>query len=198
MNKGQVVYIQVTGNNASDYGPFKLSVELEKEGSSLATAIYLGADAKEEVSGSTVGYSDTYINTRCNGNVTADGPDVVRVAAWPGLAWFVVHCRCTLPQYSLDRSACSAVLRCSAVCMHMCALLLLGAAQGELPATHLAACPPAPLQFYSYSAPIAGMVKVKACGTGSFDAKVVIMKDSGVAGVPNVVVACGSCSEPAV
>ena len=42
------------------------------------------------------------------------------------------------------------------------------------------------------------MVKVKACGTGSFDAKVVIMKDSGKEGVPNIVVACGSCSKPAV
>ena len=58
-------------------------------------------------------------------------------------------------------------------------------------------CRPRLLQFYSYSAPTAGMLKVKACGTG-FDAKVVIMMDSGVEGEGNKVVACGSCTKPAV
>ena len=81
VTKGQVVFIQVTGNGGDDFGPFKLSVDLAKEGSSLATATFIGSDAKMEVSGSTQGYGQTYVNTRCNGNVTADGPDVVRAAA---------------------------------------------------------------------------------------------------------------------
>jgi hypothetical protein len=55
---------------------------------------------------------------------------------------------------------------------------------------------PACLQFYSYSSAIAGMLKVKACAT--FNAKVVIMMDSGVEGSGNKVVACGSCAKPAV
>jgi hypothetical protein len=40
------------------------------------------------------------------------------------------------------------------------------------------------------------MLKVKACAT--FDAKVVIMMDSGIEGSGNKVVACGSCTKPAV
>ena len=189
-----MVYILVTGNNGDDYGPFKLAIDLAKEGSSLATATFIGSDAKMEVSGSTQGYSDTYVNTRCNGNVTADGPDVVRGAAWRVAAALLF---CTAMSQSCLRcnAACSAVLQSSFVCVLFC----LGAARGGLPATHPAARRlPCSLQFYSYSSAIAGMVKVKACGTGSFDAKVVIMKDSGVLGKPNIVVACGSCSKPAV
>ena len=52
------------------------------------------------------------------------------------------------------------------------------------------------LQFYSYSSAVAGMLKVKACA--AYDAKGVIMMDSGVEGQGNKVVACGSCSKPAV
>ena len=40
------------------------------------------------------------------------------------------------------------------------------------------------------------MLKVKACA--AYDAKGVIMMDSGVEGQGNKVVACGSCSKPAV
>ena len=80
VTKGQVVFILITGNEGDDYGPFTVSVDLAREGSSLATATFIGSDAKMEVSGSTQGYDQTYVNTRCNGNVTADGPDVVRTA----------------------------------------------------------------------------------------------------------------------
>ena len=76
VTKGQVVYILVTGNNGDDYGPFKLAIDLAKEGSSLATATFIGSDAKMEVSGSTQGYAQTYVST-CNSQVTSDGPDVV-------------------------------------------------------------------------------------------------------------------------
>ena len=134
VTKGQVVYILVTGNNGDDYGPFKLAIDLAKEGSSLATATFIGSDAKMEVSGSTQGYSDTYVNTRCNGNVTADGPDVVRGAAWRVAAALLF---CTAMSQSCLRcnAACSAVLQSSCVC----ALFCLGAARGGLPATHPAA-----------------------------------------------------------
>jgi hypothetical protein len=77
VKNGQVLTILVTGNEGGDYGPFKLTVDLAKTGSSLATASFIGSDAKMEVSGSTQGYAQTYVNTRCNGNVAADGPDVV-------------------------------------------------------------------------------------------------------------------------
>ena len=75
------MFVQVTGNAGDDYGPFSVSVDLAKTGSSVSTATFIGSDAKMEVSGSTQGYSDTYVNTRCNGNVIADGPDVVRAPA---------------------------------------------------------------------------------------------------------------------
>ena len=69
--------ILITGSEGDDYGPFKLTVDLAKAGSSLATATFIGSDADLEVNGSTQGDEDTYANTRCNGNVTEDGPDVV-------------------------------------------------------------------------------------------------------------------------
>jgi hypothetical protein len=93
VKKDQVLSILVTGNTANDTGPFKLTVDLAKAGSSLATATFLGSDASMEVNGSTQGYEDTYANTRCNGNVTEDGPDVV---SWGSLAGQQGLYRCTL------------------------------------------------------------------------------------------------------
>ena len=72
-----MVFILITGNEGDDYGPFKLTVDLAKAGSSLATATFIGSDAKMEVSGSTQGSAQTYVST-CNSKLAFDGPDVVR------------------------------------------------------------------------------------------------------------------------
>jgi hypothetical protein len=77
VKKGQVLTILITGSEGDDYGPFKLTVDLAKTGSSLATATFIGSNAKMEVSGSTQGYSQTYVST-CNSKLAFDGRDVVR------------------------------------------------------------------------------------------------------------------------
>jgi hypothetical protein len=140
VKKGQVLTILVTGNEGDDYGPFKLTVDLAKAGSSLATATFIGSDAKMEVSGCTQGYAQTYVNKRCNGNVAADGPDVVRAAQ--RVSWCLRLVCCVVGQG--DCRACSALARCSAVFILLVECCSQRAGSFDLPAC-LPACLPAVL-----------------------------------------------------
>ena len=72
--KGQVLIIAVTGTESNDFGAFKLTLDFEKAGSSMATANYLGSDASVVLSGDSMGYNQSMI-AACN--TASDGPDVV-------------------------------------------------------------------------------------------------------------------------
>ena len=74
VTKGQVLYLQVTGSDDTDYGAFTLNVNFVRPGASLANAQDLGNDAMVSASGDTTGYPSSY-NSSCNRG--ADGPDVV-------------------------------------------------------------------------------------------------------------------------
>lgn len=79
---GQVLIFHVTGTEATDFGAFKLSINLQKPGSTLSLATFLDAKATVVASGNSLGYPDT-VTSPCAEANTTDGPDVVRAATKP-------------------------------------------------------------------------------------------------------------------
>ena len=77
VTKGQVLYLQVTGVQDSDFGAFTLRIVYLMPGQTAAVAQDRGSSALVSASGNTTGYPSTY-NSSCNGG--ADGPDVVRLS----------------------------------------------------------------------------------------------------------------------
>ncbi len=85
MTAGQVLIFHVTGTEATDFGAFKLSLDLQKTGSSLSLATFLDASASVTTSGDNQGFPNTYTSPCTEANKT-DGPDQVGTAAAPTLA----------------------------------------------------------------------------------------------------------------
>lgn len=58
--------------------------------------------------------------------------------------------------------------------------------------------PPSPaLQYYSYFTPADGILTVKACGSGGFNATVTVLAEASVEGGQPTPLACGTCAKPA-
>ncbi|KAL4420513.1 hypothetical protein ABPG75_010169 [Micractinium tetrahymenae] len=72
---GQVLIFHVTGTEATDLGAFKLSLDLQKDGSSLSLATFLDAAASVTATGDSQGYPSTFTSPCTEANTT-DGPDV--------------------------------------------------------------------------------------------------------------------------
>ncbi|PSC72081.1 hypothetical protein C2E20_4611 [Micractinium conductrix] len=74
VKKGQAYIFAVTGVDVGDFGAFKLNLNLEKSGSSMAIAEFIGAKAKMTVSGNNKGNPTTFA-AKC-GTSKSDGPDM--------------------------------------------------------------------------------------------------------------------------
>lgn len=76
---GQVLIFHVTGTEATDFGAFKLSLNLQKPGSTLSLATYLdGSAGPVGTTGDNEGYPNTFTSP-CTATNKSDGPDAVSV-----------------------------------------------------------------------------------------------------------------------